>query len=94
MSKTVQIPQELFFELCRFHLTDTDSLEEWEVTDLLQTVENGLKTKLEAMQRRALYSAYKDTKASPEARQEARKAYLDMVGMLPGYRWETLEPPQ
>lgn len=88
--KHVQIPEDLFFDLCRFHLLDLDKDE---AEDTLRDIENGLKNKLEAMKRRALYSAYKDTKASPESRQEARKAYLDMVGMLPGYRWESLDPP-
>lgn len=90
MSKAVQIPESLFWDLCRYHLLD---LEADEAEDIAQAIQDGLQAKLEAMQRRALYSAYKDTKASPEARQEARKAYLDMVGMLPGYRWDSLEPP-
>lgn len=92
MSKAVQIPEELFFSLCRFHLL-ADQLDADDEEELAQAIQDGLQAKLEAMQRRALYSAYKDTKASPEARQEARKAYLDMVGMLPGWRWDSLEPP-
>lgn len=90
--KNVQIPEDLFFSLCRFHLL-ADQLDADDEEELAQAIQDGLQAKLEAMQRRALYSAYKDTKASPEARQEARKAYLDMVGMLPGWRWNSLEPP-
>lgn len=90
--KNVQIPEDLFFSLCRFHLL-ADQLDADDEEELAQAIQDGLQAKLEAMQRRALYSAYKDTKASPEARQEARKAYLDMVGMLPGWRWDSLEPP-
>lgn len=90
MSKNIQIPEDLFYDLCRFHLLDQ---EPEDLEDIAQAIQDGLRAKLEAMQRRALYSAYKDTKASPEARQEARKAYLDMVGMLPGYRWNSLDPP-
>ena len=89
--KSVQIPESLFFDLCRFHLGEP--LESEEAAEVLEGIENGLQTKLEAMQRRLLYSMYKDTKAPPEARQEARKAYLDMVAMLPDYRWQGLEPP-
>lgn len=92
MSKSVQISEELFFQICRRCL-QLEELEDWEAEELDQAIQDGLQAKLEAMQRRALYSVYKDTKASPEARQEARKAYLDMVGMLPGYRWDSLEPP-
>lgn len=90
--KSVQIPEELFFQICRLCL-QLEELEDWEAEELDQAVRSGLESKLEAMQKRALYSAYKDTKASPEARQEARKAYLDLVGMLPGFRWDSLEPP-
>lgn len=89
--KSVQIPEELFWQLCRYHLGDP--LDSEEAVEVLQEIDNGLQTKLEAMQRRLLYSMYKDTKATPEARQEARKAYLDMKAMLPEYRWQGLEPP-
>lgn len=87
MSKAVQIPEELFFEICRYHLLELDDL------DAAQAIQDGLRAKLEAMRRRQLYTAYKDTRAAPEAREAARQAYLDLVGMLPGYRWEGLEPP-
>nr|CRY95775.1 hypothetical protein [uncultured prokaryote] len=86
--KNVQIPQELFVSICRYFLCD-EALPEWEVDDIVA----GLETKLEAMQRHDLYSAYKDTSRSPQERQEARKAYLDSVGMREGYRWASLEPP-
>lgn len=90
MSKAVQIPEELFFEICRYHLLDLDDLN---AQDAAQAIEQGLKAKIEAMQRRAAYSAYKDKSQTPEAREAARQQYLDLVGMLPGYRWEGLEPP-
>lgn len=88
--KNVQITEELFFQLCRYHLLDLDELD---AQDAAQAIEQGLRAKLEAMQRRAAYTAYKDKSQTPEAREAARQAYLDMVGMLPGYRWEGLEPP-
>lgn len=94
MSKTVQIPAELFYGLCRYHLLPADSLEEWEEVELLQAIKTGLEAKLEALERRELYSQYKDTSLSEEARQKARKAYLDSVGMREGYRWASLEPPK
>ena len=90
--KNVQIPEDLFWELCRFHLGEP--LEADEAADALERIDEGLRNKLEAMQRRALYSIYKDTKASPKDREAARQAYLDMVGMLPGYRWAGLDPPE
>ena len=89
--KTVQIPESLFWTLCQYHLGEP--MENDEAIEVLQEIDQGLKTKLEAMQRRVLYSAYKDTKATPEAREAARQAYLDMVAMLPDFRWSSLEPP-
>lgn len=90
MSKNVQIPEDLFFEVCRYHLLDLDAED---AQDIAQAIQDGLRAKLEAMQRRAAYSAYKDRSLSPEAREAARQQYLDLVGMLPGWRWEGLEPP-
>ena len=91
MSKNVQIPESLFFNLCRYHLLP--DLDDLDADELARDIQNGLQEKLEAMQRRAAYSAYKDKSQSPEAREAARQAYLDLVGMLPGYRWDSLEPP-
>lgn len=90
--KNVQIPEDLFFSLCRFHLL-ADQLDADDEEELAQEIQNGLKSKLEAMQRRAAYSAYKDRSLSPADREAARQQYLDLVGMLPGFRWEGLEPP-
>lgn len=91
--KNVQIPEDLFFDVCRYFLAeDPEDPTERDLTR--EAIEKGLTDKLEAMQRRAAYSAYKDRSLSPEARQEARKAYLDMVAMLPDYRWSGLEPPE
>lgn len=88
--KHVQIPEDLFWSLCRYHLLDLDTDDAEETA---QDIERGLTAKLEAMQRRAAYSAYKDRSLSPEAREAARQAYLDLVGMLPDWRWSSLEPP-
>lgn len=91
MSKNIQIPESLFFDLCRYHLLP--DLDDLDADELSQAIQAGLQEKLEAMQRRAAYSAYKDKSQPPEAREAARQAYLDLVGMLPGFRWPDLEPP-
>ena len=88
MGKTVQIPEGLFIALCRYHLTEPPDLPE-----LSAEIQDGLSIKLEAMIRRGLYSQYKDTSLSPEAREKARQAYLDAIGMGAGFRWDSLEPP-
>lgn len=85
MSKNIQIPQELFINLCRYFLLQD--------TEPSEAIIKGLESKLEAIMRHELYTSYKDTKLSPEERQEARKRYLDSVGMHDSFRWKTLEPP-
>lgn len=91
--KNVQIPEELFINLCRCHLLGTDNMEEWEEIELLQSIKNGLQNKLDSLLKRELYSKYKDTTLTEKERQEARQAYLDAIGMREGYRWSSLEPP-
>lgn len=95
--KSVMIPEDLFWTLCRYHIPDVGpgdpdiNLFVWKGM-MEDEIISGLEAKLDAMERRAEYSAYKDTSLSPEAREAARQRYLDLVGMLPGYRWSTLDP--
>lgn len=100
--KTVQIPEELFFNLCRYHFfedwytppeDDPTDTGETELRLLESEIQSGLTAKLEAIDRRAAYSAYKDTSAAPADREAARQRYLDLVGMLPSFRWSGLEAP-
>ena len=90
--KSVQIPEELFFALCRYHLL-ADQLDELDGEELEREIETGLMAKLDAMRKRAAYTAYKDKSLSPAEREAARQQYLDLVGMLPDWRWDSLEPP-
>ena len=69
--KNVQIPESLFFDLCRFHLL-ADQMDALDYEELSGEIEKGLMAKLEAMQKRAAYSAYKDKSLSPENREAAR----------------------
>lgn len=89
--RTIQIPEELFWDLCRFHLLD---LEADEAGDVAQIIQDGLTAKLKALQRRTIYTISKDTRSSPEAREAARQAYLNMVGMLPDFRWDSRYPEE
>lgn len=90
--KTVQIPESLFLDLCRYHLQD--DLESWEIDDLARSIDSGLQDKLDALARRELYSKYKNTNLSDEERQAARIAYLDARGIRDSYRWSSLNPPE
>ena len=55
--KNVQIPEDLFFDVCRYFLAE-DSEEPAERDLTREAIEKGLEAKLGAMQRRAAYSAY------------------------------------
>ncbi|MBQ9305072.1 complexin-2 [Butyrivibrio fibrisolvens] len=76
--KNIQIPQELFIRLIRFHLFDMD-----EDADLIK---KGLEDKMERLARHEIYSKSK-TASSEEEKEKARQEYLDMVGMHQDFRW-------
>ena len=76
--KNVQISQELFFDLVRFHLL--------EMEELSLEIQKGLEAKLEAMVKQELYTKYK-TAPTEEEREQARKKYLDKVGIHRDFRW-------
>lgn len=81
MSK-VQISEELFLNLVKYHLC---GLNTWE-DGLNQPIERELQEKLDSMVNRELYSKYK-TGATPEEREKARKEYLDHKGIPDSFRW-------
>ena len=66
--KQVQISEELFQALVKYHLVG--------IEDYREEIEKGL----ESMTRRQFYSTYK-TAATEGEREEARQKYLDKVGM-------------
>lgn len=74
--KNVQIPQELFMKLLRYHLLDDDTEE----------VKNGLEQKMNAMVERELYTRSK-TAPTEEEREKARQEYLDRRGIPEDFRW-------
>ena len=77
--KNVQISQELFMKLLRYHLLDDDSCTE--------DVKNGLEQKMNTMVERELYTKSK-TAPTEEEREQARQEYLDRRGTLL-YKWQT-----
>ena len=54
--------------------------------DSLPEIKKGLEQKYEAIIRRELYTKSKTAETEAE-REEARKAYLDKVGVHPNFRW-------
>lgn len=77
MSK-VQISQELFLVLVKYHLLEMNEDEE--------QIKKELKEKLDAMTKRQIYSRYK-TALREEDRMKAREEYLELVGMSQSFRW-------
>ena len=76
--KNIQISEELFFALLKYHLVEID--------DVLPEIKMELEDKLEAMIRRELYTKYK-TAPTEEEREKARQEYLEKVGMHRNFRW-------
>lgn len=76
--KQVQITNELFFMLARFHLLgDTEYSEE---------IATELEKKLDSIINRRLYTTYK-TANTPQERENACQEYLDRKGVHPNFRW-------
>ena len=76
--KNVQIPQQLFMKLLRYHLLDDDSCTEY--------VKKGLELKMNTMVERELYTKSK-TAPTEEEREKARQEYLDRRGIQADFRW-------
>lgn len=77
MSK-VQISQELFLALVKYHLLEMNEDEE--------QIKKELKEKFDAMAKRQIYSKYK-TALTEDDRMKAREEYLQLVGMSRSFRW-------
>lgn len=76
--KNVQITQELFLSLVKYHLLEATGEEE--------KIKKKLTEKLDAMAKRQIYSQYK-TAPTEEEREKARQEYLDKVGISSSFRW-------
>lgn len=76
--RNVQISQELFMQLLRFHLIEDESCE--------RKIKQELEKKLDRMIMRDLYGKTK-TAITEEEREQARKEYLDRRGVPESFRW-------
>lgn len=76
--KSIQMPEELFIQLIKYHLCDDDL---WE-----DEIETGLERKLENIINRMTYTDYK-TAPTEEERERARQKYLDRKGYREDFRW-------
>lgn len=76
--QNIQITQNLFSALIKYHLMDCDEEE-----DLIKME---LSKKLDTLVKREIYSKYKKAKMEEE-REIARREYLDHIGMQSEFRW-------
>lgn len=76
--KNVQITQELFYYLIKYHLLDQQENQEH--------IKKLLSDKLDSIAKRELYTTYK-TANTEEEREKARVKYLDMIGMHKDFRY-------
>ena len=76
--KRVQISEDLFLSLIKYHLLECHNDEE--------KIVKGLKEKYDSIINRNLYTKYK-TAPSKEEKEKARQEYLDRKGMHSSFRW-------
>ena len=76
--KQIQIPQALFAEIMAYFLLDKE--------DVRESIKKGLEAKLDAIVKHELYTKYK-TAGTEEQREQARKEYLDKIGVPDSFRW-------
>ena len=78
MSKNVQIPSKLFFELYKFHCRDSDVDHDY--------IRKEMEKKLDSLVTREIYTRYK-TATTEEEKELARVEYLDRVGIPLSFRY-------
>jgi hypothetical protein len=76
--KQVQISEDLFLSLIKYHILECHNDEE--------KIVKGLKEKYDSIINRNLYTKYK-TAPSKEEKEKARQEYLDRKGMHSSFRW-------
>lgn len=76
--KNIQISEELFIALMKYHLLDME--------DVQPEIKNGLRDKMDSIAMRLLYSKYK-TAPTEEEKQKARQEYLDKRGVPDSFQW-------
>lgn len=79
--KMIQIPELLFNQMAAYCL-----LEDQRTPELLKEIEKGIYEKLDRKTNHEIYSQYK-TAPSEEQKEQARKNYLDRVGIPQDFRW-------
>lgn len=81
MSKNIQIPEELFADLVKYHMFGMKDEE------IIERIKTGLQTKYDTIEKRTMYSVMRDKNVSPEERETARQQYLDSIGLSDSFRY-------
>lgn len=76
--KQIQIPEDLFIALMKYHLLDME--------DVQPEIKKGLMDKMDSITMRLLFSQYKTAPTEDEKR-KARQEYLDRRGVPESFRW-------
>lgn len=76
--KQIQISEELFIALVKYHLLEMENVQ--------PEIKKGLMDKMDSITMRLLYSKYK-TAPTEEEKENARKEYLDKRGVPDSFRW-------
>lgn len=84
--KNVQMPEGFFLDVLRLLYTIDQYEAAPEITQQCDNIRNQINTKLEKLHRRELYTQSK-TADTPEAREAARKAYLNAINMPDDWRY-------
>ena len=84
--KNIQITEELFVKLIKYHFSDEIGYDNDEIFDLAREIKFELRQKMDRISRRSYYTDYKTAETEQE-REAARKKYLDERGVPESFRW-------
>ena len=84
--RNIQITEELFVNLIRYHFSDEIGYDDEEIFELAREIKSGLQKKLDKISMRSCYTKYKTAETEQE-REKARKQYLDERGVPENFRW-------
>lgn len=86
MSKNIQIPSDLFFDICDYFFKEQDEI-------LAEDIRGQLNMKIDKLVNHELFSKYKTASTGAE-RERARQEYLDRRGIPCSFRTDREQEPR
>ena len=86
ISKNIMLPFSLFIDLFRLIILLDDYDLDYKTRTMVIHLEDALNKKLDAIQKREVYTEYKMA-STDEEREQARQKYLDLAGIHRDWRW-------